>query len=118
MSLIYQYSQAFYLDGLKMKSYPDDWNETTKQIIQESNKFQEFFDKWFILDKEEKIPKKLLEDFLKENNQHVNINDELIKMKIIFKYNSQERSKGYSSKGVYIGFRRKTEEEIKLEENS
>ena len=113
MSLIYQYSQAFYNDGLKMKSYPEDWNETTKQIIQETNKFQEFFEKWFIEDPNGTIAKKKLEEFLKENNQHVHINDELIKMKITFKYNSQEKKGGF--KGWFSGFRQKTPEEIEEE---
>jgi hypothetical protein len=113
MSLIYKYSKAFVDDGFKMKPYPNEWEQETKMILDNNNKFQDFFDKWFKIDENEKIGITKIDNFLNEQNKHVNFKDELVRMKIKFTYNSQERYKGSGSKkGVYYGFRLKTEEEI------
>lgn len=118
MSLIYQYSKSFVDDGYKMKPIPKDWEEESKNIVESNNKFQEFFDKYFIADENEKISKKRIEEIMTECNIHANIKDELIKMKLKVKYNSQGKCKGSGSvKGVWEGIREKTDEEKMQEED-
>jgi hypothetical protein len=116
MSLIYQYSQEFVNDGYKMKPYPSDWNEVSENIIQDNNKFKVYFNTWFIEDPAGKISKTEIDEHLKEYNQHVNLRDELMRLKIPFVYNSQKRCQGSNGvKGIYEGFRMKTDEEKEVE---
>jgi len=117
MSLIYQYSKSFVDDGYKMKPIPKDWEEESKNIVESNSKFQEFFDKYFIADENDKISKKRIEEIMTECNIHANIKDELIKMKLKVKYNSQAKCKGSGSvKGVWEGIREKTDEEKTADE--
>ena len=117
MSLIYQYSKSFVDDGFKMKPIPKDWEEESKNIVASNNKFQEFFDKYFIADSEGKASKKRIEEIMTECNIHANIKDELMKMKLAVKYNSQGKCKGSGSvKGVWEGIREKTDEEKAADE--
>jgi len=118
MGLIYQYSKQFVDDGYKMKPLPQDWAEESKNIVAGNNKFQEFFDKYFIADINGKCAKKIIEQITSENNLQVNIKDELMKMRLTVKYNSQAKCTGSGSvKGVWEGIREKTEDEKKIDEN-
>ena len=118
MSLIYQYSKSFVDDGYKMKPIPKDWEEESKNIVASNNKFQEFFDKFFVADENGKLSKKRIEEITTECNIHVNIKDELMKMRLVVKYNSQDKCKGSGSvKGVWEGIREKSDDEKKAEED-
>ncbi|MEI8137972.1 MAG: hypothetical protein WCH21_11655, partial [Bacteroidota bacterium] len=118
MSLIYQYSKSFVDDGFKMKATPVEWELETKNIIAGSNKFQDFFHKYFTEDVNEKISKKKMDEFLTEHNQCVNIKDELMRMKVDVTYNSRDKTKGSGTvKGVWEGIRFRTDEEIKADED-
>ena len=117
MTLIYRYSKAFVDDGYKMKPCPAEWKQVSENIVQNSNKFNEYFNRWFIEENEASINKWKLDQHLKDFNQNVNIGDELMRMKINFTYNSQKKGKGSNGiKGVYEGFRLKTPHEIAEEE--
>jgi hypothetical protein len=117
MSLIYQYSKSFVDDGYKMKPLPKDWEEESENIVASNNKFQEFFDRYFIADPNEKISKKRIEEIMTDCNIHANIKDELIKMKLNVKYKSQEKCKGSGGvKGVWEGIREKTDKEKEADE--
>ena len=102
LSLIFQYSKK-YIDKGSIEPHPDDWSEETKDVCADNNKFTLWFDEHFEIGDDFQISKKELETELKIHNMgSINIKDELKRMSIKFKYDSQKKLKG--SKGVYIGF--------------
>jgi hypothetical protein len=106
MSLIYQYSKAFVEDGYKMKPYPDDWMEETETIVEQADTFCDFFDEFFKEEVGASIGKKKVEQFLKDlNMKNVNFKDQLKRLKIKFKYESQKQVsiEDGGGKGVYHG---------------
>jgi hypothetical protein len=117
MALIYEYSQAFVTDGYKMKPYPKEWKEETDNIVADSDQFSDFFHMWFTEEQGAQMAKKNVDELLKELNKgHVNFKDELKRIKVNFKYNSQGRMPGSSVKGVYEGFRKRTDMEMDNDE--
>jgi phage/plasmid-associated DNA primase len=114
MSLIYQYSKAFVDDGYKMKPYPKEWEEENRSIISNADTFSDFFEQYFIEEEGAKLGRKKAEQFLAESRKgKINFKDELERMKITFKYESQKKEGG--GKGCYYGIRLKTDEEQGLE---
>jgi hypothetical protein len=105
MSLIYSYSKQFVDDGLKLKPYPPEWQTETNEVIVDNNKFKEFFYDHFEIDPEGMISKGDFEDIIKDKlkNGNYNYKDELKKLRICYKYDSQLRKKG--RKGFYVGFK-------------
>jgi hypothetical protein len=104
MALIYSYSKQFVDDGYKLKTYPKDWELETKDTIEQNSKFKDFFEDFFEIDSEGKVSKRQIETRMKEFLRgNYNIKDELKKLKINFRYNSQERKNG--DKGFFYGFK-------------
>jgi hypothetical protein len=105
MSLIYSYSKQFVEDGYKIKPYPVEWQIETNEVIVDNNKFKEFFYNNFEIDPDGMISKMDLEDIIKEKLKGGNYNykDELKKLRICYKYDSQLQKN--KQKGFYKGFK-------------
>jgi phage/plasmid-associated DNA primase len=103
LSLIFQYSKM-YIDEGNIKPHPDDWSDETKDVCADNNKFTIWFDEHFETGDLFKICKKDFESIVKVNDMgDINVKDELKRMRINFRYDSQMREGG--KKGFYIGFR-------------
>jgi hypothetical protein len=97
-------------DGCKLKTYPKDWELETKDVIEQNSKFKDFFEDYFEIDSEGKVSKRQIETRMKEFLRgNYNIKDELKKLRINFRYNSQERENG--DKGFFHGFKLATSKE-------
>ena len=100
LALIFQYSQMYINEGC-IKPHPEDWNNETKDVCADNNLFGVWFDEHFEIGDNFMISKKLLENELKFNNMSdINIKDELKRMRIKFKYESQKKLKG--NRGVFL----------------
>lgn len=106
--LIFTYSKN-YIEKGELLPYPEEWNEEAKENIADNNKFAEWFNDNFEIGTGLECWKCEFELILPNDFKNIKIKDELSRMKIIFKYDSQKREKG--KKGVYIGFKRRDEEE-------
>eukprot|EP01041_Mallomonas_annulata_P013431 gene13431-28480_t len=103
MGLIYKYSHMFATSG-NIKPYPNDWKDVTDDVCKENNKFTTWFDENFEVGEECIISKGEFDEKIRQyTGGKINIKDELKRMRIKFKYDSQKREKG--QKGFYIGFK-------------
>ena len=102
LQIIFSYSQKYWEDK-KLKPYPVEWNEESKEIMIDNNKFQGWFEDNFIVGQDFKVSRKVFEEMLSYSNcKYIKPKDELKRMKIPFKYDSKEC---YITKGVYTGFK-------------
>lgn len=113
MDLIYEYSNKF-INNKKLTEYPSEWNKETLQTIEDNNKFMEFFNKWFIVDKDAIVSKKEVDDIMKHytDDKNIKIREELKRARIWFEYDSKGKAPKKRESGKYNGFRTKTEEEM------
>lgn len=103
LSLIFRSSSAYINEG-KLKPYPSDWEDETKDVCANNNKFAAWFDENFETGDEFSISKKELEsELMCHNLGNINIKDELKRMRIKFKYDCHKKLRGNT--GVYYGFR-------------
>ena len=103
LSLIFQYSKM-YIDEGNIKPHPTEWDEETKVVCADNNKFSIWFHEHFTVGDNLKITKKDLEGFLLFHKmQDVTIRDELKALRIMFRYDSQYKE-GRGAKGFYFGF--------------
>lgn len=115
LHLIFTYSQDYLVNDC-LKPYPNEWNEEAKENIADNNKFAEWFNEYFEVGAEYECFKVDLEDIMPNEFKSLKIKDELSRMKIAFKYDSQKRGKGANrKKGAFIGFQ-KIEVEVCEEE--
>ena len=116
MDLIYEYSNKF-ITNKKLTEYPTEWNKEALLIIEDNNKFKEFFNKWFIVDKDAVVGKKEVDDIIKlYPNKSIKIREELKRSGIWFEYDSKGKAPKKRESGKYTGFRAKDENELKDEE--
>jgi phage/plasmid-associated DNA primase len=112
MDLIFQYSKKCYSnkdDLIKLCKYPDDWKQQSEDVVEQNNRFKEFFEENIESVKDGEISNKDLKDILSTYREgEINFKDELVKMKIIYKYDSQLKKDG--KKGWWIGIRKVKEE--------
>jgi len=110
--LIFQYSNYYYNEKA-LKPYPNEWNEQAQENMEDNDKFKSWFDMNIVIDPKGEITKPDLESIIPKDFNGIKIVDELTRMKVSYTYKSQER-RG-RKKGVYYGFRTKTEKEIEME---
>jgi hypothetical protein len=113
INIIGQYCVKFYNEG-ELSKYPDNWIEELKEIKDDNNKFQIFFNQYFeesniLYDETDRFnnfytTKTQLDDIMKKYKINVNIKDEFKKMKKdkYFKYQSQDIIG--KKKGIWYGF--------------
>jgi phage/plasmid-associated DNA primase len=113
LHLIFSYSKL-YATEKKLKPYPVEWNEDAEENMADNNKFESWFKDNFELGSEFECGRQELDNYMPVEFKNLKIKDELTKMKIPFKYNSQERKKGYKERGLYLGFKYKETEVVKV----
>jgi len=104
--LIMQYANKYYNSGIA--KYPDDWNEDAKEVMEDNNKFEEWFMSNYEMTPDGVTWKRDLETMATHNNfKHIKVKDELKRMKVIFKYESQAQGTGKDKgkKGCFRGFK-------------
>lgn len=104
--LILTYANKYYIDK-KILDYPAEWNDEADEVINENNKFEEWFLDIFEINEETSIHKKIFEDIIANSSyKTIKIKDEFKRMKIKCSYDSQkqEYKDGIRSKGFWIGF--------------
>jgi phage/plasmid-associated DNA primase len=116
MDLIYEYSNKIIINE-KFCEYPTEWNEETNETIKDNNKFKDFFDKWFVVDKDAVVGKRVVDDIVKMFGVDIKIREELKRMGVWYEYDSTKKAPKERMQGKYIGFRARTEEELKNEED-
>lgn len=99
--LIFKYSKLYY-DEKKLKPYPDEWKKHGDEIIEDNNKFQQWFYDNFEIEKDLKISKHDFEEGMPIEFKNIKIKDELLRMKVQFEYDKNLKKKG--NRGVYKGF--------------
>lgn len=106
LHLIFTYSQD-YLKNDCLKPYPKEWGEEAKENIADNNKFSEWFDETCEVGEDFVCFKVDFENVLPSEFKSLKIKDELTRMKIKFKYESQKEKKvdGVKKKGAFVGFR-------------
>ena len=103
LHLIFTYSKLYWEDK-KLQPYPALWKEDGDEVMEDNNKFEGWFGDNFIVGDEYKITKVEFEMIIANSpHKYVTVKDELKRMRVSFKYDSQERIKS-SKKGVYTGF--------------
>ena len=111
LGLIFKYSKMFVDDGYQLKPHPDEWKQETKDVVENNDQFQTWFSDNFELGNDFKISKRELEThvnaFTIDSPKKINITvrDELKRMNIVYKYDSQIRLEKERTKGVFFGFR-------------
>lgn len=116
--LILTYSNQYYIEQ-KLKDYPPEWKEQADEVMKDNNKFEEWFYETFEVKEGALISKKMFESILNNSPyKNIKIKDELTRMKIDYKYDSQKTDymNGTRYKGYWIGFKM-VEEEINDDEN-
>lgn len=113
LHLIFDYSNQFIIDGLKLKPFPKDWEEETKESMDDNDKFKVWFEENFEFGTSDKhkCSKKLFESILENSFKgKINFKDEVKKNKWNFKYDSQIKGEATADfgggKGLWIGFKR------------
>lgn len=112
--LILTYSSQYYNEQ-KLKDYPTEWNDEANEVINDNNKFEEWFNEMFEVKQDGVIHKKLFESILNNSPyKNIKIKDELKRMKIYHKYDSQKQEyvEGNRLKGFWIGFQEAKNEPI------
>lgn len=118
LHLIFSYSRDYLMNDA-LKPYPEEWNEEAKENLADNNKFAEWFYEYFEVGVGFECFKGDFEDVMPNEFKSLKIKDELARMKVAFKYDSQKRGKGANrKKGAFIGFKKieKTEEECEYVE--
>jgi hypothetical protein len=112
LHLIFSYSKDYIVNN-SLKSYPDEWSEEVKENMADNNKFAEWFYEEFELGEHLLCSKKQLEESLPNDFKTLKIKDELARMKVSFKYESQKDTTyhGKKVKGIYRGFKMKEQDE-------
>lgn len=102
LHLLFSYSKKFHAQG--MAAYPADWKAEKDAVVQGNDTFREFFETAFVVG-DLKVSKQLVEQMLRPMGKY-NLRDELKRMGVQFKYDSQERMtiNGTKHKGFYHGF--------------
>jgi len=114
LNLIFSYSKKYFENGC-LSPVPIEWLKEKEEAVEDLNKFENwFYDNYQIIEGGSTSKKSLDEEISHTSfkNKKINLKDELKRMKIPFKYNSQEQVyiNGVRHKGVYYGFK-------KIEEN-
>jgi D5 N terminal like len=106
--LLMIYGNKYFKDQ-KLATYPAEWKEEADENMESTNKFDAWFEETFELGGQ--ITKKEVLELMSTEFKHANIKDELTRMKIPHKYNSQDYMMVYGKKikGVFTGFQRKNE---------
>jgi len=114
LKLLMSYSKQ-YADEKCLKPYPPEWNEEAKDNISSNNEFQNWIEETFEFGTTEEylVSKTLVDEYLPTQYKNYNIKDELVRMKKIFRYDSQKRLNG--KKGFYIGLKMKVQSECLLD---
>ena len=105
IDLIFEYAKAYYDDGYKLKPYPDDFEEQSKELLDSNDTFKQWFDDNFELDDKGKVSKQRIMS-LTENGK----NPKSDMKRLGFKYDSQlyiGMDGDKKIKGGYEGFRYK-----------
>jgi hypothetical protein len=106
--LILTYSNKYWKEK-KLKEYPSEWNEEAEDVMKDNNEFSEWFKDTFEIKEGAMIHKTDFETILNASKyKNLKIKDELARMKISYKYESQkevsEKGKG-KRKGFWVGFK-------------
>jgi phage/plasmid-associated DNA primase len=107
LHIIFTYSKD-YIEKNCLRPYPEEWDEEAKENIADNNKFSEWFDETFEVGDDFICFKVDFENVTPSEFKSLKIKDELARMKIKFKYDSQMKSKsidGSRKKGAFVGFR-------------
>ena len=116
--LILSYSNKYWNEK-KLKDYPAEWNEEAEDVMNDNNEFSEWFKDVFEIKAGAYIHKASFETILNASKyKNLKIKDELARMKIQYKYESQkqEYEGGVRKKGFWVGFKeRPVELEPKLD---
>jgi len=106
LHLIFTYSKH-YADEKRLRPYPDEWKEEADEVMDENDKFASWFNDRFVVGADKMISKKDFEYLVSLlPMKGVNVKDELKRMRVAFKYDSQmrKREEGKIIKGWYVGF--------------
>jgi phage/plasmid-associated DNA primase len=110
--LILTYSNL-YFKKQKLEDYPSEWREDGDEVMADNNKFEEWFLETFEIGEGYFVHKTTF-DFILNNSKfkHVTIKDELARMRVSYKYDSQtvRYEDGIRKKGFWLGFRERVEE--------
>jgi phage/plasmid-associated DNA primase len=106
LHILFTYSRDYIINDC-LKPYPDEWDEEAKENLADNNKFSEWFNEEFEIGEDYVCFKVDFEEILPSAFKSLKIKDELARMKIKFKYESQKRAMvdGVKKKGAFIGFR-------------
>lgn len=110
--LILSYSNKYWNEK-KLKEYPTEWNEEAEDVMKDNNQFSEWFKDTFEIKEGAMIHKTDFETIMNASKyKNLKIKDELVRMKIAFKYESQKEvsEKGKKRKGFWMGFKEKDPE--------
>jgi hypothetical protein len=106
--LILTYSNKYWIEK-SLKEYPIEWKDDADEVMNDNNKFEEWFKDTFEIKDDYLISKQSFESILNNSSfKNIKIKDELKRMKINFKYDSQRQEyddNGKRIKGFWIGFK-------------
>lgn len=112
LHLIFTYSKH-YADEKKLRPYPDEWKEEADEVMVDNDKFASWFNDRFVVGADKIISKKDFEYLVSLlPMKGVNVKDELKRMRVAFKYDSQmyQMIDGKRVKGWYVGFGEKCDD--------
>jgi hypothetical protein len=104
--LILTYSNKYYINNA-LSEYPSEWNDEATEVINDNNKFEEWFLDIFEINETGSIHKNIFEAILNNSPyKNIKIKDEFKRMKFKIHYDSQkqEYKDTIRIKGFWIGF--------------
>ena len=109
MELIYQYSKKYVDNKYSLCKYPDEWMSECEDVVNDNNKFEEYFYNHFDIDANGSVSKPdvdaYVEEFVRKEKEQIVIKDELKKMKIKYTYDCKTRAAKQRTRGIYHGFK-------------
>jgi hypothetical protein len=114
LDVIFEYSNMWY-DNRFDCPYPDDWKEESTEIVQQSDKYNEWFYSCFEIGAEYETPTWKIQECSTSLGKKLDakeIKDILKRLRISFDFNSIASSGVRGKKGMWKGFREIPEETI------
>jgi len=115
LDIIFEYSKMWYDNKLINCPYPDDWKKESTEIVQQSDKYNEWFHSCFEIGADYEIPTYKIQECSNSLGKKLDtkeIKDILKRLRIWFDFDSKAPSGARGKKGMWKGFREIPEETI------
>lgn len=115
LDVIFEYSKKWYDNKFIDCPYPDDWKDESNEVVQQSDRYNEWFHSCFEIGADYEIPTYKIQECSTSLGKKLDakeIKDILKRLRISFEYDSQAPCGVRGKRGMWRGFREIPEETI------